>query len=128
MDLNIVLSNQSDKPIYQQISDQIRESILKGDLQDGDLLPSIRTLAKDLRISVITTKRAYDELEHEGFVISTVGKGSFVAPKNLDLLRELNLKHLEELIQQTLKLANECNLTVDDLTEMISLISNEGAE
>ena len=128
MDLNIVLSNQSDKPIYQQISDQIRESILKGDLQDGDLLPSIRTLAKDLRISVITTKRAYDELEHEGFVISTVGKGSFVAPKNLDLLRELNLKHLEELIQQALKLANECNLTVDDLTEMISLISNEGAE
>ncbi|MDN5315118.1 MAG: hypothetical protein PWP10_3868 [Clostridiales bacterium] len=128
INLNIVLSNQSDKPIYQQITDQVRESILKGDLQEGDLLPSIRSLAKDLRISVITTKRAYDELEQEGFIISTVGKGSFVAPKNLDLLREVNLRQLEELLQQALELSIECNLTTDDLIKMISLFSNEGAE
>ena len=126
--LNIVLSNQSEKPIYQQISNQVREAILKGELQEGDLLPSIRSLAKDLRISVITTKRAYDELEQEGFIISTVGKGSFVAPKNLDLLRELNLKQLEELVQQALKLSSECNLTTDDLIEMVILFSNGGAE
>lgn len=124
--LNIVLTNQSNRPIYQQIADQIRESILKGELYEGDLLPSIRTLAKDLHISVITTKRAYDELEKEGFIISSVGKGSYVAPKNIEMLRELNLKQLESLLQQVVQLAGECNLTVNDLTEMLTIFANGG--
>ena len=86
--MNIIISNTSKEPIYKQIKNQIKQSIFKGELQEGDALPSIRALAKDLHISVITTKRAYEDLEQEGFITSVVGKGSFVAGQNSDLIRE----------------------------------------
>ena len=94
--MKIVLSNTSKEPIYEQIKRQIKESILRGELKEEEPLPSIRQLARDLRISVITTKRAYDELEKEGLITSVVGKGSFVAGQNRTFLREKRLKWIEE--------------------------------
>ena len=95
--VNIFIDNKSGAPIYDQIYSQIKAQIIGGDLQEDESLPSIRSLAKDLRISVITTKRAYEELEKEGFIYTVAGKGSFVAPKNVELLREENLKKIEGL-------------------------------
>ena len=120
--LDILLSNVSDKPIYQQIVDQVRQQILRGDLAEGDLLPSIRLLAKELRISVITTKRAYDELERDGFLISTVGKGSFVAPKNLELLREMHLRQLEDKLVEAIDLARQTTVSRPQLHDLIDLL------
>ena len=96
--MNIVINNSNDKPIYEQIKDQLKEKIISGELKASDALPSMRLLAKELRISVITTKRAYEELEREGFIITVTGKGSFVAEKNLDLIREESLKKIEDIL------------------------------
>ena len=96
LELKIIISNSLNDPIYNQISNQIKSQIIKGDLQEGELLPSIRALAKDLQISVITTKRAYDELEKDGFVYTVPGKGTYVAMQNRDLLKERKLKIIEE--------------------------------
>src|SRR5690625_7602338 len=96
MGMQIIISNSSKEPIYEQITDQIKSSILSGELQEGDAIPSMRRLAKDLQISVITTKRAYEELEKAGFIYSMVGKGSFVAEQNLEVIREKKLKVIEE--------------------------------
>ena len=98
--LNLIISNAGDRPIYEQIYTQIKDCIISGELSEGDMLPSIRALAKDLRISVITTKRAYDELEQEGFLYTIAGKGSFVAKKNTALLREEQLKKIEDLLSE----------------------------
>ena len=103
----------------------IKNHIISGELHEDDSLPSIRSLAKDLRISVITTKRAYDELEKEGFIYTVAGKGCFVAPKNIDLIREDNLKKIETHINEILKLSASCNLSIDDLIEMIKLQTEE---
>ncbi len=112
---------ESGAPIYDQIYAQIKSHIISGVLQEDEALPSIRNLAKDLRISVITTKRAYDELEKE--VIYTVaGKGCFVAPKNVELLREENLKKIEALMQQIIQLAATCNLSRQDIIDMFNII------
>ncbi len=97
--MNIIISNANNQPIYEQIYVQIKSFIISGDLKEGDLLPSIRNLAKDLRISVITTKRAYDELEKDGYIYSVAGKGSYVAQKNTEILREAHLKEIEEHIK-----------------------------
>ena len=94
--MDIIISNDSDKPIYEQITSQIKNQIMQGSLREGDALPSMRTLAKELRISVITTKRAYEELEREGFITTVVGKGSFIKAADTRLLREENLKRIEE--------------------------------
>ena len=118
--MNILIDNKSGEPIYNQIYFQIKNQIISGELKENELLPSIRGLAKDLRISFITTKRAYEELEREGFIYTLPGKGCYVAPKNIELLREENLKQIEEYIEQILRLAGSCNLSKDDIIEMIT--------
>ena len=120
--MNIFIDNKSGAPIYDQIYSQIKNQIISGALQEDEALPSIRNLAKDLRISVITTKRAYDELEKEGFIYTLPAKGCFIAPKNVELLRETNLKKIEESMQQIMKLAASCNLSKEDIIEMFGIL------
>ena len=124
--MNIIISNSSGRPIYDQISTQIKEKILKGELKEGDALPSMRLLAKELRISVITTKRAYEELERDGFITTMTGRGSFVAEKNTELVREEYLKRIEEHIGEIIRLSASCDLSLEEITDMITLIYEEG--
>ena len=119
--MTVLIDNKSGAPIYDQICTQIKNQIISGELAEGQPLPSIRSLAKDLRISVVTTKRAYDELEREGFIYVLPAKGCFVAPKNVELLREETLKKIEEHIRQIGQLAAACRLTREELLEMIEL-------
>ncbi|HJA30671.1 MAG TPA: GntR family transcriptional regulator [Candidatus Eisenbergiella pullicola] len=120
--MDIVISNMGDQPIYDQIYTQIKNQIIAGKLKEGEALPSIRGLAKDLRISVITTKRAYEELERQGFIYTMAGKGSFVAQKNLDLIREENLKKIEEHMNAVYELGTACGLSREELMEMFALL------
>lgn len=120
--LNLIISNSSGQPIYEQIASQIKDKIISGELKEEDPLPSMRMLAKELRISVITTKRAYEELEREGFIISLTGKGSFVAGKNLDFIREEHLRKIDQKMQEIIDLSTGCNLTLEDLQEMLEII------
>lgn len=124
--MNIIISNANNQPIYEQIYVQYKNSIISGELSEGDTLPSIRSLAKDLRISVITTKRAYDELEKEGFINTVAGKGCYVAKKNIELIREENLKQIEEYMRKIVEIAPTCNLTNEEVLEMFSVIQKEG--
>ena len=123
--MNIIISNSSDLPIYEQITEQIKSMIIQGELKEGDSLPSMRTLAKDLRISVITTKRAYEELEKNGFIRSFTGKGSFVCPKNIDLIREENLKKIETSLTQAIEVARITGITSNELKDMFTLLLEE---
>lgn len=120
--MTILIDNKSGLPIYDQIYSQIKAQIISGGLQTDEALPSIRNLAKDLRISVITTRRAYDELEQEGFIYTIPGKGCFVAQKNLQLLREENLKKIESHMQSIFQLSQTCGLTLDEAVEMLRLM------
>ena len=113
--MDIILSNSSGKPIYEQITDQVKEQIMTGALAAGDALPSMRLLAKELRISVITTKRAYEELEREGFLENVPGKGCFVAPQNRELLREAQLRRVEDILTQAVDEARKGGLTLEEL-------------
>ena len=119
-EVNILIDNKSGAPIYDQIYSQIKNQIISGALQEDEMLPSIRGLAKDLRISFITTKRAYEELEKDGFIYTLPGKGCYVAPKNVELLREENLKKIEEHIDEIVRLAATCNLSKQDIIEMVN--------
>ena len=123
--MNILIDNKSGEPIYNQIYSQIKNQIISGELSEHEALPSIRGLAKDLRISFITTKRAYEELEKEGFIYTLPAKGCYVAPKNTELLREENLKKIEEHIAEITKLARSCRLSKDDIFEMITFCMEE---
>lgn len=123
--MTILLDNQRGDPIYRQIAEQIKAQILSGALQPDTALPSIRNLAKDLRISVITTKRAYDELEQEGFVYTIAGKGCFVAPLNLELVKEENLKKIESHLQEAARLATACQLSGEELFTMLRILLQE---
>ena len=123
--MQLLLNNRSGVPIYDQIYGQIKDQIISGSLKEDDPLPSIRNLAKDLKISVITTKRAYEELESEGFIYTVPGKGSFVAPKNLDLIREQNLRLIEEHISEIARLASSCSMSRDAIKEMIDILWEE---
>ena len=118
--MNTLIDNKSGAPIYDQIYSQIKSQIISGVLREDDMLPSIRGLAKDLRISFITTKRAYEELEKDGFIYTLPGKGCYVAPKNVELLREENLKKIEEHIDEIVRLATTCNLSKKDIIEMVN--------
>ena len=123
--MNINISNTSGQPIYDQISKQIRAQIMSGELVEGELLPSMRLLAKELRISVITTKRAYEELERDGFIATVAGKGSFVAPKTLEFVREEHLRQIETHMQVITALSKECGISVEELVEMLRLMAEE---
>ncbi len=123
--MKLLINNKSGQPIYDQIYLQIKNQIISGALREDEALPSIRNLAKDLHISVITTKRAYDELEHEGFIYTVAGKGCFVASRNTELLREENLKKIEDYMQKITEIAASCNLGTDELIEMLRVISEE---
>jgi len=123
--LKIIISNSSPDPIYEQISKQIKGQILSGDLSDGDSLPSIRKLAQDLQISVITTKRAYDELEREGFLNTVGGKGTFVASQNQELLREKKMKIVEETLVKAVDEARLMGIDEGQMVEMIRLLFKE---
>ena len=123
--MEIYISNSSGVPIYAQITDQIRAKILTGELKEGEMLPSIRLLAKELRISVITTKRAYEELEREGFIVSLTGKGSFVAGANTELIREEHLRRLEDHLREAVSLSHLCGLDLDGLTSILSMLYKE---
>lgn len=123
--MNIFIDNKSGLPIYDQIYSQIKSQIISGALREDQLLPSIRNLAKDLGISVITTRRAYDELEREGFIYTVAGKGCFVAAKNTELLREETLRQIEEHLQEIRNLAAVCGLSREDILEMFSVIEEE---
>ena len=119
---DIIISNASGEPIYSQISSQIKTMILSGQLKEGDALPSMRNLALQLRISVITTKRAYEELEHDGFIESYTGKGSFVKAQNQELFREEQLRQIEDLLTQACEKAKLAGVSPDELKEILDLI------
>jgi GntR family transcriptional regulator len=123
--LNLIISNAAGQPIYEQIYTQLKQLILSGELHEGDALPSMRVLAKELRISVITTKRAYEELERDGFLVTVAGKGCFVAEKNLDLIREQQLKELENHLTAAAGLAKSCSVTVEELIDMLRVLLEE---
>ena len=120
--MEIVISNSSDKPIYEQIASQIREQVLTGVLAAGDKLPSIRPLATQLRISAITTKRAYQDLEAQGYINTVPGKGCFVAGDNLELLREERLRKVEDSLARAVSEARSAGITTDELREMLDLL------
>ena len=120
--MNIIISNSGDRPIYEQITAQIKAMIMNGQLKEGDALPSMRTLAQQMRISIITTKRAYEELERDGFIESYTGKGSFVKAQNTELFREQNLREAENLIAQACEKAKMCGIGLDELQEILKII------
>ena len=123
--MNIIITNSNDKPIFMQIKDAIKESIFLDTLKEGEILPSIRALAADLKISFLTVKRAYDELEKEGFIKTIPGKGSFISPKNVDLIREEKLKQIETYIEEIYKLAKISNITEAEIKELFQIIFEE---
>lgn len=123
--MQIIISNSSKEPIYEQITNQVKSSILAGELQEGSAIPSMRNLAKDLQISVITTKRAYEELEKAGFIYSIVGKGSFVAEQNLEVIREKKLKVIEEQLSAVITNSREIGLSLDELKQLLKILYEE---
>ena len=120
--MDIIISNSSGKPIYEQIIAQVKESIMSGTLKPGDPLPSMRNLAQQLRISIITTKRAYEELEREGFIESFTGKGSFVKAQDHELLREEGLRQIEKYLMEAVNKAKVCGVSRNELHELLDLI------
>lgn len=123
--MEIIIRNTVNLPIYEQISTQIKNQIIAGTLRPGEALPSIRALAKDLKISVITTKRAYEELEAQGFLNTIAGKGSFVAEKNLELIREKRLRELEEHLEAAAEIAKTCGVSWEELMETLRVLTEE---
>lgn len=123
--MDIIISNSSGKPIYEQIVSQIKNMIITGTLKEGDNLPSMRLLAKELRISVITTKRAYEELERDGFIETVTGKGSFVAGKDTELVKEEQLRIVEEYLQKAVDVAHASGITVKELVDVLNMLYRE---
>lgn len=123
--MDIILSNASEEPIYQQIVTQIKAQVMNGTLSAGDPLPSMRNLATQLRISVITTKRAYEELEREGFIENFTGRGCFVKAQNTEFLREESVRQVEDLLAKVCEKASMCDLSLDELKEMLELMYTE---
>lgn len=123
--MNIIISNSSDKPIYEQITTQIKNAILSGDLDPGSSLPSLRYLAKELRISIISTKRAYEELEREGYIESVQGKGSFVTERNREIMREEQLKKVEQHLQKAVDTARIFHISLEEMYEVLKMLYEE---
>ncbi len=126
--MDIIISNSVDTPLYEQVKEQIKNKIVANELKAGELLPSIRSLAKDLRISVITTKNAYDELEKEGYVETIPGKGTYVANKNTELIKEEQLQKVEGLIDTAVSIAKISGITKDEIKEMLDILYGEENE
>ena len=120
--MDIIISNSGDRPIYEQITSQIKNLIMTGALLEGDVLPSMRLLAKELRISVITTKRAYEDLERDGFIETAPGRGSFVAPKNLEFLKEEQMKLAEDHLQKAADIARSSGISLEELTDILTIL------
>ena len=127
-ELDIIISNSVDTPLYEQVKEQIKNKIVANELKAGELLPSIRSLAKDLRISVITTKNAYDELEKEGYVETIPGKGTYVANKNTELIKEEQLQKVEGLIDTAVSIAKISGISKDEIKEMLDILYGEENE
>ena len=123
--MKIIITNTSDIPLYQQIKDQLKDAVFRGELNDGDALPSIRSFANDLKVSVLTIRRVYDELEQEGFITSQVGVGTFVASGNMELLRESKRRLVEQKMQELLREAQALQITKDELTAMMDILYEE---
>lgn len=123
--MDIIIRNSADTPIYDQITRQIKGHILSGTLAEGEALPSMRALARDLRISVITTKRAYEELEREGFITTVPGKGCFVAERNLELVREDALRRIEDHLAQALDMARSAGISPGEVRQALDILSKE---
>ncbi len=123
--MDIILSNSSDEPIYQQIVSQMKSHIMSGELTSGEVLPSMRVLAQQLKISVITTKRAYEELERDGFIETIAGKGCYVKPQNKDFLREDIIRQTEEILIKACEKAQIAGLSLDELKEILDLVYSE---
>jgi|SRR5690625_938703 len=123
--MQIIISNQSKEPFYQQIIEQIKAAILSGELTEGEPLPSIRNLAKDLQVSVITTKRAYEELEQQGYIYSIVGKGSFVAEQNVELIKDKKMQAIEDQLLAVITNSKEIGLTLQELKELLTILYEE---
>lgn len=123
--MNIIISNSSGKPIYEQITSQLKQMIMSGELKEGDALPSMRYLAKELKISVITTKRAYEDLERDGFIITQVGKGSFVAGTNKELMREEQLRSIEEYLTKAVDISRQHHISKGELLEILETLYEE---
>ncbi|GIN21210.1 GntR family transcriptional regulator [Siminovitchia fordii] len=126
--MKIIIKNGTDQPLYQQIKDQIKASILRQELKEGEKLPSIRSLANDLHVSVLTTKRVYDELEKEGFIVTTVGKGSFVASENFELLSESKKRVIEEKLSSVWSIAKTLGISKEEIYLMMDIIFSEEDE
>ena len=123
--MDIIISNSSDKPIFEQIKQAIKKAIVSNELKENDMLPSIRNLAQDLRISVMTVKRAYDELEEEGFIKTLHGKGSLVASKNIELLKEEQMKEIEEYIDKIILISKTCNISKKEILDIFEYLYGE---
>ena len=123
--MNIILSNSSGIPIFEQLENAIKEAIFSNELKEEDMLPSVRNLANELKISFLTVKRAYDELEKAGFIKTVQGKGSFVAPKNLDLIKEEKLKEIQDYIEKVYNISKIANISEDEVKEIFRMIFEE---
>ena len=123
--MNIIISNNSSVPIYEQIENAIKEAIFSNELKEEDMLPSVRNLANDLKISFLTVKRDYDELEKAGFIKTVQGKGSFVAPKNLEIIKEEKLKEIQDYIEKIYNISKIANISEDEIKELFNMIFKE---
>ena len=123
--MNIIITNSSGLPIFEQIENAIKEAIFSNELKEGEMLPSVRSLANDLKISFLTVKRAYDELEKAGFIKTVQGKGSYVAPKNLDLIKEEKLKEIQDYIEKIYEVSKISNISKKEVIELFKMIFEE---
>lgn len=123
--MNFIISNSSDIPIYEQIKKEIKKAINNNELKENSILPSIRSLAKDLRISILTVKKAYDELEQEGYLKTVQGKGSFVKPRNKELMKEEQIKKIEELLGESIQIAKVTDISKQQLIELLDYLYEE---
>ncbi len=123
--MNIIISNSDGMPIFEQIENAIKQAIFSNELKEEDMLPSVRSLANDLKISFLTVKRAYDELERGGFIKTVQGKGSFVAPKNLELIKEEKLKEIQDYIEKIYTISKISNISEEEVKELFKIIFEE---
>ena len=123
--MNIIISNNSSVPIYEQIKNAIKDAIISNEVKEEEMLPSVRNLANDLKISFLTVKKAYDELEQEEFIKTVQGKGSFVTPKNLEIIKEEKLKEIQDYIEKIYNISKIANISEDEIKELFNIIFKE---